>query len=73
MGYSIRSGQWRYTEWIDRRTGSVAGRELYDHTKGPVADRNLADDPALAETVKQLSALLDSGQGWRGVRENLRR
>jgi iduronate 2-sulfatase len=73
MGYSLRSGNWRYTEWIDRRTGDVVGRELYDHSAGPAADRNLADEPEFADTVKKLSALLDGGQGWQVVRKRLSR
>jgi len=71
MGYSIRCGKWRYTEWIDRKTGRVAAKELYDHSAGPAADRNLAADPAASDTVKRLAKLLDGGQGWKSVRERL--
>jgi len=71
MGYSMRSGPWRYTEWIDRKSGEVQARELYDHTAGPVVARNLADDPEQAETVKRLSALLDGGKGWQAVRQQM--
>jgi iduronate 2-sulfatase len=72
MGYSLRSGNWRYTEWIERGSGEVVGRELYDHADGPAADRNLADDPQHAQTVRRLSALLDGGRGWQAVRDRLR-
>ncbi|MDT8389750.1 MAG: sulfatase [Lentisphaeria bacterium] len=65
MGYSIRSGNWRYTEWIDKKTGEIKDRELYDHESGPLATRNQASDPALADTVKELSKKLDKGQGWK--------
>ena len=61
----------RYTEWIHRKTGQVAARELYEHRPGPVAMKNLADDPSHAETVERLSELLDHGKGWRAVRERL--
>jgi iduronate 2-sulfatase len=64
MGYSMRSGNWRYTEWIDGKSGEVTERELYDHSAGPVATANLAGDPKHADTVKELSALLASGKGW---------
>jgi hypothetical protein len=60
-----------HTEWLDRETRNVSARELYDHSVGPLADRNLADDPRHAETVRRLSALLDKGNGWRKVRERL--
>jgi len=73
MGYSIRSGKWRYTEWIDRRSGSVVGRELYDHSAGPVANRNLSENPQLADTVGSLSKILERGQGWRKIREKITR
>jgi arylsulfatase A-like enzyme len=73
MGYSIRSGSYRYTEWIDRRSGEVVERELYDHEQRPVAERNLAGDPGQAETVRRLSALLDRGKGWKAVRAKVSR
>lgn len=71
MGYSIRSGQWRYTEWIDQKTGEIRQRELYDHASGPLAAVNQAADPAMADTVRDLSRLLDKGQGWKTVRQEL--
>ena len=73
MGYSLRRGQWRYTEWIRRDSGEVTARELYDHSSGPLAVRNLANDKEQTETVRRLSVLLDKGKGWRAVRERLGR
>ncbi len=69
MGYSIRSGKWRYTEWINRKTGKLESRELYDHSKGPIATRNLADFPEYKDEVERLSKILDKGQGWRVIKE----
>jgi iduronate 2-sulfatase len=44
MGYSLRSARWRYTEW--RQTnGKVLERELYNHTRSPIASANVVDDP----------------------------
>ncbi len=71
MGYSIRSGQWRYTEWIERKTGKVLDRELYEHKDSPLATANQVSDPALADTVGKLSRLLDKGRGWKKVRQAL--
>lgn len=65
MGYSMRTERYRYTEWVHRETGEVAARELYDHSTGPIATRNLAADPEMEETVRRLSAMLDKGKGWR--------
>jgi len=54
FGYALRTPRWRYTEWAD----GEQGRELYDHDGDPRELKNLADDPAHAETVAQLSRQL---------------
>jgi len=71
MGYSIRSGRWRYTEWIDRKTGDIKDRELYDHKNGPLATQNQAADPKLAVTVRSLSKVLAKGQGWKIIKREV--
>ncbi|MCM2374752.1 sulfatase [Aporhodopirellula aestuarii] len=57
MGYSIRSGNWRYTRW-QRKNGEVIARELYDHSRSDVATENIAELPGNADTVKQLDQRL---------------
>lgn len=57
-GRSVRTERWRYTEW----KGGEEGRELYDHDADPRELRNLAGDPAHAETVAELSRLLAAGR-----------
>ena len=54
MGYSVFNGRYRYTEW----DGGKKGAQLYDLEKDSVELKNLAEDAAHAETVKQLKALL---------------
>src|SRR6185437_5604446 len=54
FGYSLRVPRWRYTEWDEGRKG----RELYDHDADPHELKNLADDPAYATTVADLSQRL---------------
>jgi iduronate 2-sulfatase len=54
VGYSLRTPRWRYTEWSD----GAQGRELYDHDADPKELKNLAEVPAQAQTVAELSQQL---------------
>ena len=51
FGYSLRTPRWRYTEWDE----GAKGRELYDHDADPREITNMANDPAHAKTVDDLS------------------
>ena len=62
QGRSVRTERWRYTEWDEGK----AGVELYDHDADPREMKNLAAEPARAETLNMLSALLRAG--WQGAR-----
>lgn len=53
-GYSLRTERWRYTEWDD----GTQGRELYDHDVDAGELTNLADAPAQAKVVAELSRQL---------------
>jgi len=57
MGRSIRTEQWRYTEWVNGDEGT----ELYDQIADPHEYKNLANDPKYAGTVAELSARLHKG------------
>jgi iduronate 2-sulfatase len=65
MGYTMRTGRWRYTEWIDRKTKEVRARELYDHDAGPLETVNLAGRPEHKGTVEKLARMLKAG--WRAA------
>lgn len=58
MGYSMRTDRYRYIEWLDRKTGEVAARELYDHQTDGEENQNIAGQDTQADLVKQLSELL---------------
>lgn len=66
MGRSIRTDRYHYVEWQDRQTGEVRARELYDHEVDPGETRNVAEDPANAQVVQDLSRRLKAG--WRAAR-----
>ena len=53
-GYSLRTEQYRYTEWLNGQ----AGRELYDHQTDPDEVHNLAELKTHRRLVRQLSAQL---------------
>ena len=74
MGYSLRTAEFRYTEWVlfDNNTYTPnweekVGVELYSHHGDDGTDmegfenENLVDDPQYADTVKQLSEMLHAG------------
>ncbi len=44
MGYSVRTGGVRYTEWRDWETGKLVGSELYDHESDPGETKNAVGD-----------------------------
>ena len=71
MGYTMRTDQYRYTEWVGF-SGSPDynpdwdkeyGVELYDHKADPYEDINKANDPSYADIRKTLSKQLRAG--WR--------
>ena len=59
MGYSVRTEQWRYTEWDDGKRGV----ELYNEVDDPDELRNLADDPKYRATVGEMQTLLRRVRG----------
>lgn len=61
-GDTIRTDRYRYTIYRDKK-GNQSGHMLYDHEKDPGENNNLADDPAFAQTVAQLSKRLNAEMG----------
>ena len=55
-GRSVRTENWRYIRWEN----APEAEELFDHRTDPGEWRNLAKDPAHAETVARLRTLLQT-------------
>jgi iduronate 2-sulfatase len=55
MGYSIRTDDWRYTEWRNFQTDQVVSRELYDHSSDPRETENLAGSRSDETSTKMLA------------------
>ncbi len=63
MGYSVRTGRYRYTEW--RLPGREIEIELYDHEKDPYETVNAAWRPENRRVIAQLRLTLQDG--WRAA------
>ncbi len=57
-GYSIRSLDFRYTEWRNHESGKIVARELYDHRQDPKENVNVAASPERASDVRRLRSHL---------------
>lgn len=64
-GYSLKTGNYRYIEWTRNKTGEILERELYDHSKDPKENENIANYEDNKELVAALSKKLDGGRGWK--------
>ncbi|TWU62550.1 Arylsulfatase [Crateriforma conspicua] len=60
MGYSIRTGRYRYTQWRDFQTGDVQACELYDHDNDPLETANVVANDDQQTAIAKLSEKLDS-------------
>jgi iduronate 2-sulfatase len=55
FGVSVRTEQFRYTEWDEGRQGST----LHDLQADPQESKNLANDPNFASTIGKMKAMLN--------------
>ncbi len=62
MGRSVRTKDFRYTEWRKHKTGKLVHRALYDLRDDDLEIRNVADDSSFSEVVARLSAILEESQ-----------
>ena len=71
MGYSLNTGDHRYTVWVNRKNHrKVVATELYDHSKDPRENENVISKPEYAPVIRKLSIL--HREGWEGTRKALR-
>jgi iduronate 2-sulfatase len=63
MGYSMRTDQYRYTEWIDKKTSEVKFRELYDLKNDPLCKESIVFKPENEKLVAELHEMMQAG--WR--------
>ncbi len=67
MGYSMKTDQYRYTEWVSRDgKRTVEARELYDHIKDPAENVNVVNEAAYASVVPNLAKMMLAG--WKEAR-----
>ncbi len=67
MGYSMRTNQYRYTEWRDFNSGKVMALELYDHHQDPQETINIAGKKNLSARVRTLTEILGKTHPRSGV------
>ncbi len=65
MGYSVRTEEFHYIEWIDVKKKQPIEIELYDHRLDPYELTNLAVKKEQKPTLKKLSRFLEDG--WKAA------
>jgi iduronate 2-sulfatase len=58
MGYTIRTDRYRYTKWIERKTGRDTGDELYDYQVDPQETVSYIHDSRYDHTKQELDSIL---------------
>lgn len=64
-GYTMKTKDFRYTEWHSKSTGKVLGVELYDHQIDYLETKNVAHLPEYSEIVVLLQRQLAAG--WKAA------
>lgn len=58
LGFSVRTDQFRYTEWINVGSGELLDKELYDHYIDPLENKNVIDDDQYQPNLAELEQLI---------------
>ncbi|WP_289055408.1 sulfatase [Carboxylicivirga marina] len=57
-GYTVKTADYCYTEFINPKNNEMYARTLYDHVKDPDENRNVAEDKAYKEVVAHMHGIL---------------
>ncbi|MEI9808029.1 MAG: sulfatase [Bacteroidota bacterium] len=68
MGYSVRTANYRYNEYIEVATGKVLDREFYDAIRDPLQYENLIKEKTKEQLISRHKLILD--KGWQNVPVN---
>jgi iduronate 2-sulfatase len=68
-GFSIKTGNLRYTEWIHLKSGKVRARELYDHCVDPDETVNRINQPAYEDRLSDFAGILHMGPAGRHIKD----
>ena len=60
MGYSVRTNDFRYTEWQELNSGMVVATELYDHRYDSLETENVSEVEIYSKEIQKLSGMLDT-------------
>ncbi len=66
IGYTMRTDRYRFTQWVNKTSNTIAATELYDHKNDSKELVNVAHEPDQANIVKELSLIL--AKGWQNAR-----
>lgn len=75
MGYTIRTDNYRYTEWVKFSSfqpdwDNIVSAEMYSHIIDPSENLNLANNPEMISIRRKLSEQLR--RGWRFSLPNMK-
>lgn len=66
LGRSVRTADYRYVEWVDKKSGKLQAEELYDHRTDPGERVSVHGSPERQSDRVQLREILQAG--WRAAR-----
>jgi iduronate 2-sulfatase len=66
MGYSMRTDQYRYNEWIDQKTKEIKFTELYDLKNDPLCKECIDARPENKDLIAKLHEQLKVG--WQNAK-----